>query len=88
MLKVTHAALDAMAELLDEENAGADCAIRLVFDAADGLSVKIDAVRGDDTLVRLGDRAVLALEPALAEALDGETLDVFEGDEGLQLLIK
>lgn len=88
MLTLTPAALTALEELLDVENASAGQAVRLSYDGDEGLCVAIDDVKPGDVLIRSDRRAVIVLDEAMAEALGDETLDVFEGDEGLQLIIR
>ena len=88
MLQITMAALDALAQLLEDENAAPEQAVRLVYDPSEGLTSTIGVLEPGDAVVHRGDRLVLILNPALAEALDGQTLDVVEGEDGLQLMIQ
>ncbi len=88
MLTLTNAATDALLELLDDEQAKPGQAIRLVYSAEEGLSIAIDDLRPGDAVIRSGDRPVIFLDEVMAEALADETLDVYAGDDELQLIIK
>ncbi len=81
MFILTDAAREHLSELLDQAQAPEGAAARVVIED-EGLTLSIDHPQeGDETFEHEG-RTVLLLAPQVAEALDGQTLDVEQGEDG------
>lgn len=84
MLTVTETAGEFLSDVLDQSNAPADSAVRLVV--GDGeLSAAIDAQRPGDTTYDHQGRKVLLLDPKASDALAERTLDLQATPDGNRL---
>ena len=84
MLAITESAGAHLAQLLAENNAADDVAIRFLF-IGETLTPKLDRVRPGDVTFDHEGRTVLVLDEPLSEELAGNTLDVNESQDGLRL---
>lgn len=84
MLTITESAGAHLAQLLAENNASEDTAIRFLL-IGEKLTPKLDNVRPGDATFEHEGRTVLLLDEPLSERLADNTLDLKEGHEGLRL---
>ena len=81
MFVLTDAAREHLRSLLDQAEAPQGADARVVHEE-EGLTLSIDQPREDDERFEYEGRTVLLLDPQVAEALDGQTLDVEQGEDG------
>jgi hypothetical protein len=87
MLTVTQAAGAHLAQLLFENDASDDVAIRFVL-VGQSLTPKLDNVRPDDVTFDHEGKTVLILDEQLSERLADRTLDTTETNDGLRLNLR
>lgn len=85
MLHVSDKAAAALHETL-EQNSNDDADILRIAQTDDGLALAIGKEQHGDEVVDHGERRILAIEPALADALDGARLDLTDTPEGPRLV--
>lgn len=86
MLSVTDAAVQELSDLLQQTDSAESQCVRLI-QTDDALGLRLDTPQEGDQVVSDEDRPVLLVEPALAEALEGATLDAVDTQDGRQLML-
>ncbi|MFG0286079.1 MAG: hypothetical protein ACF8R7_16805 [Phycisphaerales bacterium JB039] len=84
MLTVTDAAKAHLATILDENNIPQDQSVRLLT-GPNGLGLAPDMPKEEDASFDHDGRTVLVIEPAIADQLDGRTMDVEQTAQGVQI---
>jgi Fe-S cluster assembly iron-binding protein IscA len=84
MLTVTDEAKAHLATILDENDIPTEQTVRLMT-GPNGLGLAPDMPKDEDTTFDHAGRTVLAIEPAIADQLDGRTMDVEQTAEGVQI---
>jgi Fe-S cluster assembly iron-binding protein IscA len=87
MLNVTETAAGQLADLLDQNNAPQDAAVRLVRNAS-GVSMQIDNPRTDDVTFEYDAKTVLVLDQEMSELLSDRTLDIEETEQGIAFALR
>ncbi|MBF6600553.1 MAG: hypothetical protein IVW36_08590 [Dehalococcoidia bacterium] len=85
MLLVSQKAAAALHDTLDQ-NRKDDADILRIAQTDQGLALAIGKEHDGDQLIDHDERHILAIEPAVADALDGATLDLTETPEGPRLV--
>mgnify|MGYP006969501697 CR=1 FL=1 len=84
MLTITESAGDHLAQLLT--NAPDEAVVRFV-PGTTGLTMQVDQVQPGDTTFEHGDKTILALQPAVNDALAEKSLDLQPSQDGPQLTL-
>ena len=87
MLEVTERASAQLAEMLTKSQAPDNAAIRFAVNG-NTLEPRLDEPREDDSVYQFGEKIVLLVQPAMAEALANRVLDIEDSPAGLQLTIR
>lgn len=87
MFEVTERASAQLAEMLTKAQAPDNAAIRFTVNG-DRLEPRVDEPHDNDSIYRCGERIVLLVQPAMAEALANRVLDIEDSPAGLQLTIR
>jgi Fe-S cluster assembly iron-binding protein IscA len=85
MLSVTKSAVDELKGMLTQTAVEEDKGLRLIHEGEGRLGLTVDSQHDGDQVVEDEARPVLFVEPELAQALDGSTLDAVETPQGPQL---
>ena len=85
MLTVSDKAAAALHETL-EQNSDDDGDILRIAQTEQGLALAIGREHDGDQIVEHDNTSILAIEPELADALDGATLDLADTPEGPRLV--
>jgi Fe-S cluster assembly iron-binding protein IscA len=80
MLKVTERAAQFLSQVLEQESAGPDRAVRLV-QAGHGWRIQFDSEASDDYRVEYDGKTVLVVDATVAGALSDTTMDLDEAGE-------
>jgi Fe-S cluster assembly iron-binding protein IscA len=84
MLDVTDGAKQHLVQLMSDNEVPDEGAVRIVVHE-DALTLAADEPRPGDATFDLEGRTVLVMEQAIADHLDGKTLDVEATEEGTEL---
>jgi Fe-S cluster assembly iron-binding protein IscA len=87
MIQVTERAREALKQVQTQMVDKPDVALRLAEVEQGQLGVFPDTGRADDHVVEHEGRAVLLIDPAVADALEGSTIDFEESEEGARLTL-
>ena len=87
MLNVTESAASHLHEALDDASENESHVLRLTH-TNEGLSLQLGFGQESDQLVEHADKAILAIEAAVSESLDGKLLDAQETPEGTRLVLR
>lgn len=87
MVNVSSKAAEALHATLEQNERDPSDVIRIAR-TDEGLALAIGSRQDEDQVVEHDDRTILAIEPAIATALEGATLDAVESPEGMQLVIR
>ena len=85
MVNVTPDAVDLLGKLLASSNPEEQQSLRIAPSGSGELSLMLDQPSEDDEVVLQEGRAVLLLDPQVAQVLDGSTLDAVVTAEGPRL---
>ena len=85
MLNVSRKAAAALQETLDQ-NRTEDADILRIAQTEQGLALAIGKEHDGDQVVDHDEHHILAIDPSLADALDGATLDLADTPEGPRLV--
>lgn len=88
MLNVTEGAVDVLSQILDENQIEEEQGLRLAQGNPGEFGLAVDGERDADQVVRKGLRPVLFVGEDVSTALDGATLDVMRGPEGVGLTLR
>jgi len=86
MIQVSEKAAEALHATLEQNQTDPNDVLR-IEQADTGLALSIGAQHDGDRLVDHGDRVILAIDPLVADALSGATIDAVEAPGGLQLVV-
>lgn len=86
MLHMTNAAGAHLESMLTDERAPEGVAIRLALNEAT-IEFELDRERPGDVVLTHGNRAVLLLNPQMAELVDENTLAVEDNEDGSKLAL-
>jgi hypothetical protein len=86
MIQVSDKAAEALHATLEQNQTDPDDVLR-IEQSETGLSLSIGAQHDGDQLIGHDDRVILAIDPAVSEALSGATIDAVEAPGGLQLVV-
>jgi len=86
MLNVSERAAEALHATLDENRNEPDDVLR-IEQTDTGLALAIGSQRDGDQLIDHDDVTILAIDPAVSQALDGATIDAVESQGGVQLVL-
>jgi len=87
VLTVTERAAQELKQVLDSAPHEEGQCLRLITDAQGAFRLTLDHEREGDQVVRLGEEAVLLIDPVLSAGLDGVTLDTEETPQGPMLVL-
>lgn len=87
MLNVTEKAAAALSESLDANRENDSDVLRLT-QAAGGMGLALDQEHEGDQVIEHEDRKVLVVDPEVADALDGTTIDIVDTPEGQRLVVQ
>jgi len=82
MLQVTDTAAEHLRKVLADLDTRDDVCLRL-SETQEGLRVVLDQQRPGDAIVKKGDEALLVMDAATADRLDGRTMDFGESTRQL-----
>ena len=85
MLTVTEEAIDLLAEILNDNSVGEQQGLRLVPNDTGQFGLAIDEEQDGDHVVRKGERPILLVGRAIADALDGASIGTAESPSGPRL---
>jgi len=86
MLTMTPEAGTYLSGILNERNCPEDVAIRFLCEGQ-GIAMRLDNAKPEDTSVEHEGRTVLLLDEQVANLLEGQTLDVEKSQEGERLFL-
>jgi len=87
MLTVTESAKQLLKKTLRSHSDDPETGLRLSMDSGGQLGIKLDSESEDDQVVEHEGAKVLLVAPGLATALEGNTLDVQDTDDGSKLVV-
>jgi Fe-S cluster assembly iron-binding protein IscA len=87
MINVTDKAAEVLHRSLEENEESDDDMFRIEM-TDEGIGLALGAEREGDQLIQHDQRAVLAIEHDLAQALDGASIDAVETPDGTRLVFE
>lgn len=87
MLNVTEKAAAALHDSLEANREEESQVLRLT-PSGEGLGIALDEEQEGDDVILHEDRKVLVIAPAIAEALDGATIDAVDTPQGHRLVLE
>ena len=86
MIQISEKAAEALHATLEQNQSDPADVLRIEQSDA-GLALSIGAQHEGDQLIDHGERVILAIDSAVADALTGATIDAVEAPGGLQLVV-